>query len=418
MFHFIVGLSVLATCYSQVVITKFDENDGVVNNKQLYNDVVLEGNYNPDVDLTASQIIRRHGYQSESHVVETSDGYLLTVHRIPKNKIGQSGQQPVFIQHGLLSSSADFLITGDNKSLAFILSDLGYDVWLGNARGNTYSRGHVSLSTGSEEFWNFTFHEMAKFDLPSVLSYISNVTGKTGEIIYVGHSMGTTMFYAMASIMPDFAKEHVKLMVGLAPVAYMTHITSPIKYFAPFVNDIQWIAKHLGIKQFLPYGLLMKFLSYNCEQLHIERIICEQVIFVICGFDQYQFDMKLLPLVLGHAPAGTSTKTIIHFAQEIHYNGNFMQFDYGKEGNIVQYGNSTPPPYEISNIDVPTYFMYSDNDWLSNEIDVKRLFRGVKNSLGMYRIPYKLFNHVDFIWGKDAPELVYKQLIDIVQKYS
>ena len=39
---------------------------------------------------------------------------------------------------------------------AYMLADLGYDVWLGNARGNTYSRSHVNMTADDPDFWKFT----------------------------------------------------------------------------------------------------------------------------------------------------------------------------------------------------------------------------------------------------------------------
>lgn len=40
---------------------------------------------------------------------------------------------------------------------AYILSDLGYDVWLGNARGSTYSKEHETLNTSDPKFWDFRY---------------------------------------------------------------------------------------------------------------------------------------------------------------------------------------------------------------------------------------------------------------------
>lgn len=54
------------------------------------------------------------------HNVVTSDGYILTMHRIRKD-----GAQPFFLQHGLLDSSAGFVIMGPNISLGefWVLTD-------------------------------------------------------------------------------------------------------------------------------------------------------------------------------------------------------------------------------------------------------------------------------------------------------
>jgi lysosomal acid lipase/cholesteryl ester hydrolase len=37
----------------------------------------------------------------------------------------------------------------------YLLADAGYDVWLGNARGNTYCRRHVKLTAQNKKFWDF-----------------------------------------------------------------------------------------------------------------------------------------------------------------------------------------------------------------------------------------------------------------------
>jgi len=62
-------------------------------------------------------MIRKAGYPVETHTVQTEDGYLLTLYRIPR----QNGA-PVLLQHGLLTSSADFLILGKDKGLGMTYS--------------------------------------------------------------------------------------------------------------------------------------------------------------------------------------------------------------------------------------------------------------------------------------------------------
>ena len=40
-------------------------------------------------------------------------------------------------------------------NIGFILADLGYDVWLGNYRGNTYSRRHEHMDPEELDFWQW-----------------------------------------------------------------------------------------------------------------------------------------------------------------------------------------------------------------------------------------------------------------------
>ena len=61
----------------------------------------------------------------------------------------------VFLQHGLKGCSADWTIGG----LAYALADLGYDVWMGNFRGNYFSDRHKSFAFNDPKFWDFSFED-------------------------------------------------------------------------------------------------------------------------------------------------------------------------------------------------------------------------------------------------------------------
>ena len=79
----------------------------------------------------------------------------------------------------------------------------------------------------------------------------------------------------------------------------------------------------------------------------------------------YFFSQTMLPIILGHEPGGTSTRTVIHYAQE--YNsGEFQKFDYGIVGNVPAYGQMSPPKYDLKRVKVPVYAVYSDNDYLAD----------------------------------------------------
>ncbi|XP_031776844.1 lipase 3-like [Nasonia vitripennis] len=181
-------------------------------------------------------MIRKQGYIAEEHLILTEDGYLLTLHRIP----GSTGSPIVLLEHGLLLSSFDYTANGKDEALAFFLADKGYDVWMGNLRGNIYSRCHIKYLTTDNRFWNFSFHEMGIYDLPAQIKYITDM--KNDDIVYVGHSMGTTTFYVMAIERPDIASK-IKAMFGLAPVAFVNHIkgvTAILVPLASFFNKFRY----------------------------------------------------------------------------------------------------------------------------------------------------------------------------------
>lgn len=57
--------------------------------------------------------------------------------------------------------------------------------------------------------------------------------------------------------------------------------------------------------------------------------------------------MELAAVFLNYAPAGTSTKNLLHWQQMVLAN-KFQEFDYGKDGNKAHYGQDTPPEVDLT----------------------------------------------------------------------
>ena len=115
-------------------------------NMLLFLALLLTSTFGKDPDETRSfkEIAEANGFPYEEHIVLTEDGYLLTQFRIP------SDGPPVFFQHGFMDSADCWVMNYADIAPAFVAARQGYDVWLGNSRGNRYSEKHVSLNP----FWD------------------------------------------------------------------------------------------------------------------------------------------------------------------------------------------------------------------------------------------------------------------------
>lgn len=125
--------------------------------------------------------------------------------------------------------------------LAYILAEEGYDVWMGNARGNYFSRRHTRLNPDavlSNAFWEFSWDEIGNKDLPASIDYVLRQTGRSA-LHYIGFSQGTTVFFVMASLRPAYNSKIIS-MHAMAPVAYMGYNSSPLlNALAPYARLIE-----------------------------------------------------------------------------------------------------------------------------------------------------------------------------------
>ncbi|XP_017042737.1 lipase 1 [Drosophila ficusphila] len=363
-----------------------------------------------DANLITPDLIKKYGYPAETHKIQAKDGFVLTAHRIPK-----PGAQPVLMVHGLFDSSVAYVILGPKRSLGFLLSDLGYDIWLLNTRGNRYSRKHKRFHRYQPQFWDFSFHELGIYDLPAAIDYVLAKSKGFDQVHYVGHSQGTTSFFAMGSERPAYMKK-IKLMQALAPVAFWDNIDSPIILtFVKYLRPLTSLARLFGIYELFPENDVWRRLVNKICSFALQNT-CAYLIQELMGVDYQQFNTSLVPLFTGHAGAGSSLKSVEHYGQQIH-SGGFFKFNYYNTWeNRRRHGADTPPQYKLTNVDCKVALYYSKNDRLSSEKDVFRLRDLLPNVVHDYLIPEPLFNHVNFIWGNDVKTVLYDRMLEVMRQ--
>ena len=120
-------------------------------------------------------ICHENGFASESYTVETTDDYILSLYRIPGMAAETENSAPkpvVLMMHAQDCDMMEWVMNSADKANAFILSRAGYDVWMGNNRGNKYSAYHKTLTTKDRAFWDYYQEDMATKDLPAFIDFI------------------------------------------------------------------------------------------------------------------------------------------------------------------------------------------------------------------------------------------------------
>ncbi|VVC99706.1 unnamed protein product [Leptidea sinapis] len=359
-----------------------------------------------DTSLNITEVANKYNYHIDEHDVITEDGYILRVQRLRTRFTNRTEKGiSVLLMHGVLDSADSWLLQG-SKSLGFILANFGFDVWLGNARGNKYSASHRNLTVNDERFWNFTWEEIGIYDLPAMIDYIKN--NKSSNLYYVGHSQGTTSFYAMASLRPEYGRK-IKMMFSLAPVAWISNTKSILlRYISKIVNTT-----------FFPVNvytssteIVSKVSKLFCNMLIINCNI--NIIQPFIGYDHKLIEETMLPVIFEHFPTRSSTLQLIHYAQLIN-SRRFCRFDYGAN-NYLKYGQKSAPDYDLSKITTPMVLFYSDNDWLSDPLDVAKLSDGLPKVYKRYHLDK--FNHFDYMYASVAKDAVYMKIARDIMSFE
>ncbi|XP_072144873.1 gastric triacylglycerol lipase-like isoform X4 [Dermacentor andersoni] len=347
----------------------------------------------PDASRNVSELITSKGYPVEEYTVSTDDGYLLRMQRIPHErndstqhrnyKIASEGKTPVLILHGTAMSSADFVLNFPHQSLGFLLADAGYDVWLGNFRGNIYS-SHARYSRINPIFWNFSFDEMVKHDLPATIDTVLNLTQQE-RLQYIGWSQGAQVLFGLLSERPEYNRKTFLRLTGSGGLMVNTALTK------------------LGAR-------LICGSDFTID-------MCIVAVAVLNGINWKQLNISRLSVYLSHDPSGTSVRNVYHLTQLIRCNC-FRKYDYGMLLNILNYRTWRPPRYELSRVRVPVALYHSAGDWYADPWYVARLQRELPSVARLYRVADQRFTHYDFVVGTgDEAAVLYGEMIRFMEQY-
>lgn len=350
-------------------------------------------------------IVHAHGYKVHEHVVQTKDGYLLSIHRIIPKSV-QFGKKVVYMHHGLLTNSELFVL-GDktSKCLPFRLVDEGYDVWLGNNRGNKYSRKHLYLSSKDVKFWDYSLDEFAMFDIPNTIDHILNVTQEE-NLVYIGFSQGSAQGLAALSL-NDSLNTKIKYFIGLSPAMIPKGLNNPICSFL-VKNGSRLLYMMFGHRAILPSVV---FWQKIMGPLIYEQVVNKSLVFL---FNWKSNNISQIQKQIGypHMFSPSSVKTVVHWFQIIKSKRFQMFNEGGASGSKLVYFSGTSSKtnrvasFPTQTIKTPCLLFYGTDDML---IDIDKTVEALNCKTEIIELDG--YEHMDTLWAVDVESKIFNKIV-------
>jgi len=360
-----------------------------------------------------------YGYYAEEHVVQTEDGYLLGVHRLAW-KPGEEGthvnagpgslqKKVVYLHHGLMMNSEVWVcLTEKERCLPFVLVEQGYDVWLGNNRGNKYSKKSVRYSPTTNDFWNYSIDQFAFHDIPDTIEYILSTT-KQESLSYIGFSQGTAQAFATLSIHPTL-NEKVDVFIALAPAMSPPGLANGI--VASFVKtspEILYLA--FGRKSILSSAGMWQALLYPPIFVRFIDIALK----FLFGWHTANISPNQKLAAYPHLYSFSSTKSVVHWFQIIR-TGTFQMFDDELQSPLSIMEGSRfykVARFPTRNIRTPIVLVYGGSDSL---VDIQVMMKELPAHTVAQEVPH--YEHLDFLWASDVDKMVFPSVFEALDLHA
>ncbi|KID89918.1 triacylglycerol lipase [Metarhizium guizhouense ARSEF 977] len=365
------------------------------------------------------ELCRIWGYEAEEHIVQTKDGYLLGIHRLQWRRgeegqkvncgVGSTRKRVVYLHHGLLMNSEVWVcLTDERRCLPFELVERGFDVWLGNNRGNKYSKKSIHASPTTVKFWDFSMDEFAFHDIPDTISYILETTEQT-SLSYIGFSQGTAQAFATLATHPLLNHKvnvFIALAPAMAPAGLSNGIVDALVKASPSVLYLMF-----GRRSILSSATMWETLLYPPIFCHL----IDRGLGFLFNWKTKNISASQKLAAYPHLYSFTSTKSVVHWFQVIR-NKCFQMYDddVHQPMNVATSRKySKVAKYPTRNIRTPVVLVYGGSDSL---VDIKTMLRELPPQTVATEIPH--YEHLDFLWARDVDSQVFQHVFDALDSFT
>lgn len=408
------------------------------------------------------EIITRSGYKYTLHEAIADDGYVTQVTRLinPKADPRFLRQPPILLEHGgtidptayIIASSiqhhpekwprtvADGPITSWNRSLAFMLANNGWDVWLAETRGSNdnnkkrvrsrigetvragaNARKNMTRAESLDElarantYWSFSQDDIIAHELKSHMDLVLEQTGSKKLHLFT-FSLSTPTSLAFFSIRPDYAAK-VLGYVSMAPIVSGEGVNSLIKLtlqtLCPILPDQ---VGTLLITDMLFTQPMRDLVVGIARSRTLRYSVVKAFITLIMGASA-KYQTLLDENVLGHMLRELSFKEAKQLCQQTKAN-KLQKYDYGPVKNQILYKSKEPPVYDLSKLGIKDWIIISAaNDALATPQVVEHL-KSLVRPKPIAHLVAPGMNHLDLIAGFDNDKWVNLPVLNYFNKMS
>jgi len=352
-------------------------------------------NYRKHKTQICELFFHKHSIPYETITAVTSDKYVIKIlHLPPPPRPSKGSKGSILFLHGMFESAAMSLTHGTD-SLPVLLAQQGYDVFLGNVRGNMYGLTPGKLSPWDNKFWDFSIREHAASDFPAMVDAILKTTKHAKLTAVYGTSQGALVSLMGIAKNPRLNNK-IKLLVAVSPALVLRQ---PNNFLVKLVFGSD--PSYLGARQYLCFATF--------TQIFVPDFVASFIAFLALaasGMAVREIDKKGASFVMASTPSGFLPTHSMR-----------MYVDILKQGKAF-YTGGRGSECDFKKVKVPIGVFMGRDDCV---LDVDESVDLLRNHYGgdvVHEVVLDGWGHCDLWYSVDSKTVITEAVLELIDGYK